>query len=184
MMKVRHRAIAFGRFFGETREGTASVEFVLVMPLLALMLFGMIDLGRMFLDYHAASKSIRDATRYVSRSDPTILGVDCATDSLNQTSTAVMEAKNLALTGKIDTPSEGDYLLSYWTDPNTISVNLECEINDGTTNDFQGFYSGVPEVPAIVMTADVPFAFANGYLFGHDGTLTLSVRHKVAYIGQ
>lgn len=184
MTEMSFRVAELGKSFGHRREGTASVEFVLLLPLLALMLFGTIDLGRMFFDYHAASKSVRDAARYLSRSDPADLGVDCATDSLDQTSTAITEAKNLVLTGKIDSPSAGDYLLGYWTNPNTIVIALECATNDGVTNDFQGFYAGAPEVPAIVVTAEVPFSFANGYLFGHDGTVTLPLRHKVAFIGQ
>ncbi len=49
------------------RDGIASVEFAIVLPILVLMLFGTIEFGRLLVDYQLVNKSARDAIRYLSR---------------------------------------------------------------------------------------------------------------------
>ncbi len=63
------------RFFGDSR-GIAAVEFAIVLPFLMLMLFGMIEIGRALFHYHAVTKSVRDATRYLTR-----VGMTCGSHS-------------------------------------------------------------------------------------------------------
>ena len=46
--------------------GTAAVEFVLILPVLVAMLFGAIEAGMMYRDYHRVDKGVRDATRYLN----------------------------------------------------------------------------------------------------------------------
>ncbi len=105
------------RHFCGACTGTAAVEFVLVLPLLALLLFGTIDLGRLLADYQTASQGIRDAARYLSRADPAVLGIDCATGVVDVGSAPALAAMNLAMTGTID--GSGGYVLGYWTDTST-----------------------------------------------------------------
>ncbi len=53
---------------GETREqrGQALPEFALVLPILAILLFGVIQLGVIFGGYNALINSVREAARYGS----------------------------------------------------------------------------------------------------------------------
>ena len=55
------------------RGGIAAVEFVLILPLLVLLMFGTIEIGRILFDYQAVSKSVRGATRYLTRIDAGLL---------------------------------------------------------------------------------------------------------------
>ncbi len=81
------------------RGGIASVELALILPLLVLMLFGTIEVGRLLFDFHAASKTVRDATRYLTRIDAAALGLACPAVTVNSAAGEVINAKNLALRG-------------------------------------------------------------------------------------
>ena len=164
----------------KARAGIASVEFVLVLPILALMLFGTIEVGRMFFDFHAASKSVRDATRYLTRIDAAALGLACPAGTLNNAAAEIANAKNLALRGTIDTSKP--YLLSYWTDAGSISVTASCVDNTGGTS--QGFYAGAEQIPNITVTATVSMPLMNGWLLGLNDTLSFTISHKEAHFGQ
>ena len=86
------------------RGGVAAVELVLILPVLMLMLFGTIEVGRVLFDFHAASKTVRDATRYLTRIDAGALGLTCT--GVNVAAAEVINAKNLALRGTIDTSKQ------------------------------------------------------------------------------
>ncbi len=163
------------------RGGIAAVELALILPLFAILLFGTIEVGRMLFDYQAASKSVRDATRYLTRIDPVALGLACPT-TINNTAAPVIEAKNLALRGTIDTSKP--FLLPYWTDtdPNSVSVTVSCVDNTGAT--YQGFFTGVQQIPNITVTATVPMPLMNGWLLGLGDTLTFTISHKEVHFGQ
>lgn len=162
------------------QEGTAAVEFVLILPLLTLVLFGTIEIGRLLQDYHVVTKSVRDATRYLTRMDGVSIGLDGTNCTINESSTPVIEAKNLALTGTID--GSGDYLLPYWTNPSTISITPSCFDNNGGT--YQGFFLGTSTIFSLTMGADVPVPLMNGWLLGQDNTLTFTIEHKEVHFGQ
>lgn len=44
-------------------DGASIVEFAFVLPILALLLFGIIDFGSIFSDYHSLRSGVRDGTR-------------------------------------------------------------------------------------------------------------------------
>ena len=172
----------------KARGGIASVEFVLILPVLALMLFGTIEVGRLLFDFHAASKTVRDATRYLTRIDAGQLGIACPATTVNNAAAEVANAKNLALTGSIETPgSPGSkpYLLGYWTDANSISVTVSCEPN-GTAGAriYQGFLVDKDLIPSITVSAAVPIPLMNGWLLGQGDTLTFTVSHEEVHFGQ
>ena len=48
--------------------GQSLIEFALVLPLLLLIAFGLIELGRAYYQYNTLSKAIRDGARYLSSS--------------------------------------------------------------------------------------------------------------------
>ena len=161
------------------RGGIAAVELALILPLFPLMLFGTVEIGRMLFDYQAASKSVRDATRYLTRIDATALGLACP-NTINNAAAEVINAKNLALTGSID--AGPPYLLAYWTDPNSVSVTVSCVDNTAAT--FQGFYAGVQQIPNITVTATVAMPLMNGWLVGQGDTFTFTISHKEVHFGQ
>lgn len=71
-----------GRIFAE-ESGQALIEFAIVLPLLLLILFGIFDFGRIFLDSFIINEAARDAARYASigASDSEVVQVvnqDCA----------------------------------------------------------------------------------------------------------
>ena len=169
----------------KARGGIASVEFVLILPVLTLMLFGTIEVGRLLFDFHAASKTVRDATRYLTRVPAGSFFSACPAGAVNAAAAEVANARNLALTGSISTPgSPGSkpYLLGYWTDANSIVVTVDCEDNSAGT--YEGFYAGADWIPSITVSATVPIPLMNGWLLGLGDTLTFTVSHEEVHFGQ
>jgi Flp pilus assembly protein TadG len=56
--------------------GTAMVEFALVLPLLLILTFITTEFSRALYQYNTLTKSVRDAARYLSIQNPTILTTD------------------------------------------------------------------------------------------------------------
>ena len=176
------------RSFGElwrSRRGVASVEFAIMLPVLIVTLFGVIEIGRLLYDFHAVTKSVRDATRFLTR-----VGVTCPSggpsegpialyiDSNPQQTIAV----NLAMTGSPDNPTvSSDYLLPYWTDPTTISTRVKCIDNGGN---YAGVYAARPYIPQITMTATVPFSFIWGTLVLSQSSINFTVTHNEVHVGE
>jgi len=71
------------------QQGTAMVEFALVLPILLVLTFTVTEFGRAFYQYNVLAKSVREAARYLS---VRTAGVD------------VDKAKNIIVYGK---PSGG-----------------------------------------------------------------------------
>lgn len=170
--------------FPGARHGIASVEFALIVPLLTLLLFGTIEVGRMISDYQAVTKGVRDATRYLTRVD----GVDCTGGTGTLDAARLAEARNLALSGRIATPSDADYRLTYWTAPESVAVAVTCQaktLADGTA--LSGIYAPATYVPQITVTANVNFLrlFGDLILAGNaNGDLPFAVAHTQLHIGE
>lgn len=176
--------IARGRRLYGARTGTAAVEFVMVLPLLALLLFGMIDLGRLLADYQTASQGVRNAARYLSRADPAVLGIDCARGGVDDGSAPALQAMNLAMTGTID--GSGGYVLGYWTNSSSlaaagIAISVDCEDNGGAV--YAGLYGTAAAVPSLRMSAVLAFPVLNGWLRRRGGTLSFTVRYRAPHVG-
>lgn len=58
------------------QKGVAIVEFALILPLLLILSFITIEFGRSLYQYNTIAKSVRDAARYLSTQDPTIVTTD------------------------------------------------------------------------------------------------------------
>ena len=76
--------------------GLAAVEFVICAPLLLLLLLGCAELGRAFIHYATLSYTIRDSARFV-----TLNSINGTTGIVQLTTTAVTQAKNLAVYGNV-----------------------------------------------------------------------------------
>jgi Flp pilus assembly protein TadG len=62
------------------QRGQALVEFALVFPIIALVLFGMVDLSRAVFAYNTASNIARSAARVaIVNQDPTVTTLTCDT---------------------------------------------------------------------------------------------------------
>jgi Flp pilus assembly protein TadG len=54
----------------KNQQGVAIVEFALLLPLLLIMSFTVIELGRALMHYNLIAKSTREAARYLSMQTP------------------------------------------------------------------------------------------------------------------
>ena len=72
------------------QQGVALIEFALVLPLLLILTLITTEFGRALYQYNTLTKSVRDAVRYLSTQDPTILTSDPG---------KVTNAKNLVVYG-------------------------------------------------------------------------------------
>ena len=177
------RIVRWLRSACRSQSGIASVEFVMCLPLLALLLFGTIEIGRLLFDYHAVSKSVRNAARYVARTDEAALFSNLATCTVDPTTVAgspTQNARNLALMGTIG--ASGAYILKYWTDAATVDVSGVCFDNSAGT--YQGFYSGNSDIPIVTVAATVSFPLLNGWLLDRSDILTFTISHQEVFIGE
>ncbi len=169
-----NRTIIFWRAVG----GSAGAEFALLLPLLTVLLFGGIEIGRLLHDYHVVRESVRDAGRYLSRVE-----ADCSS-AFPYYSAAEHEsrAQNLALRGDVN--SSAPLLLGYWNDLDSVEIVIDCSIdNSADPKPYQGIYANDDFVPLVVVTATVPFTFLFGQLVTSSGTIDLILSHKVVSIG-
>ncbi len=172
---------------GRRQAGTASVEFVLILPLLMALFALAVDGGRMLGDYHTVSKSVRDAARFLARAEPGIAAGRCMAGNLDRGRANVSSAIRLAMTGRVDGDPASDGLVIGWHAANLseaatgIGVTLECLDNASGTLD--GLFAGAAAVPSIVVRARVPFRFGPARALGLGPAFTLQVAHKTARLG-
>lgn len=69
------------------QQGTAVVEFALIVPIIVMLMFTVTEFGRAMQRYHTAVKSVRDAARYMS---------------VQQAGTHLTESRNLIMYGTVD----------------------------------------------------------------------------------
>jgi Flp pilus assembly protein TadG len=120
------RAIGMGRPLPGRRNhglardcrGVAAVEFGILLPFMVVLLAGIADLGRSIWQYHALSKGVWDATRYLSRVDTPF------------TAAQLTAAKNLALRGSLDTSRPIQF--AHWASSVTINVDNPSTPDPGT----------------------------------------------------
>lgn len=167
--------------FVRANDGTAAVEFALCLPLLLVLLFCGIEIGRLLTDFHVVSKSLRDSGRYLSQVGITYTapGGPVALSTVIDNASEETVARNLALTGTPDTPTAANYLLPYWTGAGNLTMQVSCIANTA----YQGIYEGAGLIPQITIQANVPFAFIWGAVFASAATITMSISHTQTHIG-
>ncbi len=183
------RAKKAAKRLGRESEGIASVEFVLVLPVLVLMLFGTIEFGRFLVDYQLANKSVRDSIRYLSRVRDDAIAAKCPGGgqlwpSTEAVPTVITNAVNLAMTGSIADPAgPGDYLLGYWIDPKTTIRVWVPPCTNNLANQFSGAFQGTEYIPQLTMEAKVSFPSGFGWLLPVFDDFTITVTHNEVHIG-
>ena len=103
-------------------RGTAIIEFVIIMPLFFLMLFGMLYGGIMLHDYNGLNELTRAAAR---------AGAIEQTDDGNKAEEDNTESptKKVARVKKFITDNGNNYLLLYEVDNDDVSVTDDAQIN-------------------------------------------------------
>lgn len=149
----------------------------MVLPIIIIIFVTIFDFGRLMMDYQTASKSIRDATGYLGRVPITCAGGVGTIDNAQDATIA----RNLALSGSINAPGPGDYLISYWTDPNSISITITCLNNGGQ---FSGLYGGIDEIPNLTVAAIIPFTLLFGTIAYDQSQLTFSTKTNMTSLGE
>ena len=104
-------------------RGTALIEFVIIMPLFFLMLFGMLYGGIMLHDYNGLNELTRAAAR---------AGAIEQTDDGNKVDekNTLSPTKKVARVKKFITDNGNNYMLLYSVDNNTITVTDDQKINE------------------------------------------------------
>ena len=81
----------------QKQAGTAVIEMVIVTPLLLLLILGVSEVGKAFVQYNTLNKCVRDAARQVAGF--ALLGT---TGTVLITPDLVTDAKNLVVYGNVD----------------------------------------------------------------------------------
>ena len=104
-------------------RGTAIIEFVIIMPLFFLMLFGMLYEGIMLHDYNGLNELTRAAARAgaIEQTDD---------DTKEDENNAESPTKKVARIKKFITDNGNNYLLLYSVVENTIVVKNDEKINE------------------------------------------------------
>jgi Flp pilus assembly protein TadG len=110
------------RVIWSDRRGTALIEGAIMLPVLFVLFFGVFEFSWYFYEQHRVSTGIRDAARYIARSDNLIW------KSINTAPTipdaVKCNAQLLAVTGDTSgsCPSTGSRVAGWTTDYVTINV--------------------------------------------------------------
>jgi Flp pilus assembly protein TadG len=167
MMRPKvHRLLADLR---DDRRGVSIIEMTVMLPVLVSLAFGVAEFGRALQHHHLMNKAMRDAARYLTR-----VPVDCpsgaATDGAD-----ITKAKNLALyaADTVETPR-----VSYWTNPASISVQVDCFDNTA------GTYRGQPGMPLITVAASVPYQDVGFLAVLGLPAMTFNPSHQQLHIGE
>lgn len=144
------------------RLGSASIELVLVTPMILILMFGLVDLGNYFMSQHVVVKAVRDGARYASRR-----GFGEYTGCSTVSSDVDDPTKEITRTGTLapDAPAR----LANWTDSDTtIFVTVRCDTSGTYASIYKGQAGGVPVVK---VRAVVPY----NSLFRHFGITTATI---------
>ena len=126
------------------RKGAAAAELALLLPLLAVMLFGAIEVAYYFYSQHQVVKGVRDGARYASRQSFAAINCDSAMPAGIQT--AIQEVTR---TGR---PSGGTTRVPGWINADVV-VAVSCPGTAVTT----GIYENQTNAPVVTVTANVDY---------------------------
>ena len=160
------------RNFASDSNGAAAAEMALVMPLLLIIMFGAMELGKFFLEQHVVVKSVRDGARFAARQPfSAYSGCAVAGDVTTQT-------QNLTRTGQV--AAGGTARLAYWTNSASVSVTVTCD----TSGDYEGIYRGsATGAPVVTVSASVPYTPLLGSIGFATSGLMLNARSEAAVAG-
>jgi Flp pilus assembly protein TadG len=161
------------------RRGAAAAEMALVTPMLITLMFGSLELGKFFWDEHVLVSAVRDGARFAARQN-------FATMPCGGTATNEAQIKNVIQYGKATVVSGTDKpRLYYWTNPATITVQIQCYANAGVDGArvYDGIYTARPNVPIVTISAAVPYTPIVSTLGFRVGGITLNASSQATVFG-
>jgi Flp pilus assembly protein TadG len=163
---------------GSDHSGAAAAEMALVTPMLVVLMFGSLEVGKFFWDEHLIVKAVRDGARFAARQS--FASMPC-----NGTAANEAQIKNLVRYGKPIVTAADKPHPYYWTNAATITVTIDCYDNAGTAGAriYNGLYSDRPQVPRVKVSAAVPYTPLVGLIGIPTGGLTLHADSQAAVFG-
>lgn len=104
------------------QKGVAIVEFALILPLMLVMTFITTEFGRAIWQYNTLTKSVRDAARYLSTTEP-------------ESAAHITKARNLMVYGNLDGTGEP---LALGLSLSNVPVDTCCSWQEVTTTPVNG----------------------------------------------
>lgn len=150
------------------QRGTAMVELAILMPLLVIMVFGVVELGRALYQQQVVTKVATTAARYMSRSYGV---VDAACATTGEWATRLAEARTLAVTGGDGAPvvanlKTGDIAVSVIARTLPAPSSPECVVRVDLQTPFNGVFGDT-----LIPLTDI-------------GRVKLNARVEEVYIGE
>lgn len=146
-------------------EGSAILEATIIIPVLIFLMVGVMDFGLAYSSVSEAQKSIRSATRYLSK---------LPMSRLCDVSGGQKEAKQLALYGNPSATSGNTIIPDWQLSDITITLTPACASPPSTS----------PIDTKINIKADVRYQALAWRALGFAGTMTLKTEHEERWIGQ
>lgn len=159
-------------------DGSAAVEMVLVMPILALIMAGSAETGRYFYHQHVLTKAVRDGAVFAARYP--IDKFHCDTGAID----APIPARTRALiqTGGLSGQSD---LLPWWTAASGVifTMSVACTTTaNGTT--LGGIYTAnAGQVPVLTIQTTLPYRSVLSAVGLPGGTFKLNATQQAAVQG-
>jgi Flp pilus assembly protein TadG len=148
------------RKFAKDKDASATIEFVVTMPLFLAALAFSFEFGQLFLAHQATVNNVRSAVRYLSRSD------------LSTADIAV--AENIVRTGQLAGGTQAEYL---------TTANATVSIDDAYTTFSTPTFSRSGKTFRIVTRVDFPltiFGFIDG---GGTASIPFVVVEDMRFVG-
>lgn len=166
------------RPFWRDRRGAAAAEMALVAPMLAVLMFGSLEMGKFFWDEHVVLKAVRDGARFASRQK--FADMPCGGTATNETA-----IKNLVRYGKPVVTGSDKPRLHYWTSNSTITVTINCYDNAGTAGArvYDGIYTTRATVPVVEVKAEIPYDAIVGAIGVDTASLELNAKSEATVFG-
>jgi Flp pilus assembly protein TadG len=159
-------------------RAVAAAELALIIPLLLILMFGSLELGKYFLDEHVVVKAVRDGARFAARQN--FASMPCGGAATNEA-----QIKNLVRYGKVTVTAADQPRLYYWTDPATITVSIDCYANAGVggARVYAGLYSERDSVPRVTVSAVVPYQPLVGSIGFNASGLSVNASNQAPVFG-
>ena len=162
-------------------SGAAATEMALATPLLMVLLFGSVELGKYFRDEHVVVKAVRDGARYAARQQMSYFITSGGGCQATPVAPVADNVKNMVRTGNV---AGTGFRLPYWTSNTTITVAVACSPTSGgqTMSGIYGeTFGGSPVgAPVVTVTANVPYTSLFGIFLD---SISLRATQQAAVMG-
>ncbi len=156
-------------------RGTASVEFVLMLPVMLALLFGGFEAGHFLWTQHKLVEAVRNGARYASRLD---VAQVCDGGASVLSADEVARIKLLTRTGQV-ARADAVAAVPGWTDAQVrVSVTCGAFVDTGIYSEY-----GEPGPVVVVSANQVPYPSLFGRLGIIDPEITMHARSSAPVIG-